>query len=428
MSRNPAFQGSPHAFQDNAFQSGVLIVASDFSLGSPSFATPTLGVKFVFTASAYSLGSPIFATPTLATFSSIKHFTANPYSVASPAFALPSIRLIQYLHANAYSVGSLSFALPAFNQNQHFFTNAMNLSALAWASAMLQRNFHLSAPAYSLSGLAFAANVLIRINSTLTISAEGYSLDHPRFGFPRLQTTIIHLPFARTYYSQAEEAAAMLRKLLDYILMSLPPDQTKARDECRRLVTTLRDNADEAIRGNRLGTDLVAIYDAADAAGASYGGIEAARQYLMTQVASTSVFTQIVMRNALIMTLAEECKIITRTEFATQTQVQNMIFHVRDMFDAARALGIDEVDVTLYQALTAMGGAIMNHLASVELQLPRYMAYRTAIPMPSLYLAHRIYADPTRSDEIEAENGVIHPAFCPMKLRVLSVPPVGPMF
>jgi prophage DNA circulation protein len=191
------------------------------------------------------------------------------------------------------------------------------------------------------------------------------------------------------------------------------------------LVTTLRDNAAAAIRGNTLGTSLQAIFNAADAAGAQYAGIEAARKYLMAQSASTSIFTQAVMQNALVMTLAEECKIVSRTTFATQTETQNMILHMRDAFESARALGIEEIDIAYYQSITAMGGAMINHLATVELQLPRFMTYRAGAPMPSLYLAQRIYADPSRADELEAENGVIHPAFMPTVLRVLSLPPVG---
>jgi hypothetical protein len=35
-------------------------------------------------------------------------------------------------------------------------------------------------------------------------------------------------------------------------------------------------------------------------------------------------------------------------------------------------------------------------------------------------LAQHIYADPTRYAEIEAENGVVNPVFCPAQLRVLS--------
>jgi len=405
-----------------------MLVGADWAVGSPALATPTLKVRVAYTANAYSLGSPDLAKPTLTTASSIKHLTANPYAVASPTSSLPALRVYQALHANAYSVGSPSIpVVPAFGQKYVLFTNAMIISAPAFGVPPLLKNYQFAKPAdFSTGALDFAPALTIEINTSL--KANDYTIDRPRFGFPRLTVQEIVAPWPRSYFSQADEAAKMLRTFLNYILMSLPPGQTPSRDICRRLVTTLRDHAEEAIRGTTLGTDLQAIFLAADAAGAQYAGIEAARQYLMSQSASTSSFTQVVMQNALVMTLAEECRIVARIAFPTQTEVQNMILHMRDAFEAARALGLEELDISYYQSLNALSGQMINHLPTKELQLPRFMTYSTGAPMPSLYLAQRIYADPSRSDEIEMQNGVINPCFCPRHLRVLSQPPVGLSF
>ena len=333
--------------------------------------------------------------------------------------------------AVAYSLGSPSFGTGNIGSNYHFYTNAYNLAGLAWTLPLLERNYQLIAPPpYWLGSPDFSQDATLLVDRVLHTPLQpdgtlGYTLGRLGFGFPRLQVSQVLTAWARSYYSQTQEAANVLDTLLNYILMSLPPGQTPQRDYCRRLVTTLRSDPGEAIRGNTLGTDLQNIYAAADAAGATYGGIEAARQYLMTQTGSTSAWVIAVLNSALVMTLAEESQIITRMTFASQADVQGMIGHISDAFSQATALGIDDLDVTVYQTLVAMGGAIINYLAQVQLQLPRYMAYRAAAPWPSLYLAQRIYADPTRADEIEAENGVIHPAFCPVDLRILSLPPVG---
>ena len=140
----------------------------------------------------------------------------------------------------------------------------------------------------------------------------------------------------------------------------------------------------------------------------------------MQQVASSSIFTQIVFRSALLMTLGIESTAITRMKFKTRDDAQLMIVHVQEMFDAAKAIGIDEVDVLVYQATVSLGGATIEYLAKQALQLPRFIEFDTTIRMPSLYLAQRVYRDPTRSDEMEDENGVIHPAFMPRVIRVLS--------
>jgi hypothetical protein len=247
------------------------------------------------------------------------------------------------------------------------------------------------------------------------------------FAYPRLQWQVVTLDLPPTYLTQIESATNILIGMLNTLLSSIPPSQTPERDTVRVLINDLRSNADAAIRGNTLGTQLQAIFNACVPAGATFAGIEATRQYLMSQAGSTSVFSQIVLSNSLVMTLALESQIVANMSFTTQNDIRNMIAYMAGAFDDAKALGIDEIDVGVYQALNAMGGSLINHLSRSELQLPRYMTYVSGISMPSLYLANRIYASEggtssieTRSSEIEDENGVVHPAFCPRTLRVLS--------
>jgi hypothetical protein len=257
--------------------------------------------------------------------------------------------------------------------------------------------------------------------------APYYWLGSLSFAYPRLQWQVVTLDLPPTYLTQIESATNILVGMLNTLLSSIPPSQTPERDTVRVLINDLRSNAEAAIRGTTLGTQLQAIFNACIPAGATLAGIEATRQYLMSQAGSTSVFSQIVFRNALVMTLALESQIVANMAFTTQNDIRNMIAYMAGAFDDAKTVGIDEIDVGVYQALNAMGGALINHLSRSELQLPRYMTYVSGISMPSLYLANRIYASEggtssieTRATEIENENGVVHPAFCPRTLRVLS--------
>jgi len=471
MAGNPTFQGS--AFQASAFQSGAMLVASSYSLGSPAFATPALhganaivipaytlqppvfarpsasltsininpytiaplgwplvppslhfNYHFNVPANAYWLQSPIFIRPQLLASGQLKQFTAYPYSLASPAFALPAAKQTQIVHVNAYALGGLAFGAAHIGQTFHLFANRWAVGSPVFAAPYVTNNYKFTAAAYSVGPLYFLPpNAPIRVNYTLF--ANAYWLQNPWPNHPRLSIEIVDLGLPPLYYTQAEEAASVLTNLLNLILQSIPSQQTEAGDQLRRLVSILRANAEAAVRGNTLGTDLQAIYLAADAAGAMFLGMDKARKYLMSQVASRSALTQAVFRSALVMTLAEQAKIISRMRFKTQMEIVNLMFYMRDAFDAAKAMGIGEIDVLVYQTLNAMGGALMNHLGTTELQLPRYVSYSAGAPMPSLYLAQRIYADPRRSDEIEAENDVIHPAFCPINLRVLSNAVIG---
>ena len=140
----------------------------------------------------------------------------------------------------------------------------------------------------------------------------------------------------------------------------------------------------------------------------------------MSYAGSISIFSQTVMRSALVMTLGLESIIISQMTFTSQDDARAMAVVVQAMFEAAKEIGIDTVDAGVYQDFIAMGGAIMNHLATTALQLPRYMTFTAGAPMPTLYLANRIYADASRFIEIEQENKIVNPAFAPINLRVLS--------
>jgi len=470
MSGNPAFQGSPPSFQATAFQSGVSVVASDYSLGHPAFAIPTLhqnqhlsasayslqglsiplvtrvvhalnvfsysvsalgfrpvgplGFNYHFTSATYTLGHPVFATPTLFSSSNLKPCNANPYSLGHPVFSTVTLRQVnQKLTINAYSLKPLAFATPASTQNFKFFANAWAVGSLAFSAPLVGFNYHLAAASYSIGPAVWPPVGPIKVNYVAAV--DDYSLGNLNFAFPRLQWSVVRIDLPPTYLTQVEQAADILVGTLNTLLASIPPAPTKERDTVRVLINTLRSNAEAAIRGDELGTQLQEIFAACIPAGATFSGLDATRLFLMSQAADTSPFSQAVFRNALVMTLAVQSQIVASTAFQTQTEIENMLLYMRDAFDAAKALGIDEVDVSVYQTLNAMAGALINHLARTELQLPRFMTYQTGMPMPSLYLANRIYADETlkieeRASEIEEENGIIHPAFCPRTLRVLS--------
>jgi hypothetical protein len=420
MSGAPAYQGS--SYQKSAFQAGSIVVAADYALASPAFAKPTLGVRRVLTVSAYSLASLSFATPQVRAVSALQK--PATYSLGSPVFDRPSVRSASSFVASAYSLGSPSFARPILGQRVYLRANAMSLAPLAFSKPHLALRYSFLAAAYSTGSPSFAT---VNLGSIFPVMVDSYSLSSLSFGYPRLQWWIdpTRPVMPPSYLTQVEEAAEVLKQLMNYVLMSIPPGITPATNNVRRLASTVRDHAAEYIRGTTLGTQLSQVFLAADVAGATFGGIDAARLYLMNQAASKSIFTQIVYRSALVMVMALESNIVARMTFTNQEQCQNMVMYMRQAFEDARALGIDEVDALVYQTLTALGGAIMNHLGRTELKLPRYVTWRSVMPMPSLYLAQRIYADGSRSDEIEAENRIVHPAFCQTQLRVLNNPPVG---
>jgi len=418
MSGFPAFQSN--AFQNNAFQTGFMVVAGDYSLGSPTFGTATFQINYQLTVAAnYWTGSPSFATPVCGT----AFIVLNPISliVGSPSFSTPFMRSTQRLVAPSYSIGSPVFATALLPQNHHLFANPSAIGSPVFATPRLTHIVPLFASTYDISGLAWYPVDQFHLNHTL--QANVYWI-YPSYPYPRLSQSIPEgkFIFVPTYYTQVKQADDILRHYLDLLRSSIPSDsETDEANEARRLINKLRNSSSEALRGTTLGQDLRDIHEAVFNAQATYSGVEAARQYLMSQIRTKSLHAQVTLRTCLMMCLGIESEIIvSRIVFKTRDDVQQAIIHVRDIFESARMIGLEEADVLIYQALTALGGAVINHLATVNLQLPRFVQWTTQIPMPALYLANRIYADTKRYEEIITENRVVHPAFCPINLKVLS--------
>jgi prophage DNA circulation protein len=69
------------------------------------------------------------------------------------------------------------------------------------------------------------------------------------------------------------------------------------------------------------------------------------------------------------------------------------------------------MDQMTYRALVELHAAIIFHMIETARPLPRMLTFKFAEPMPSLQVAHRLYYDAGRADELRTENKVVHPAF-----------------
>jgi prophage DNA circulation protein len=74
----------------------------------------------------------------------------------------------------------------------------------------------------------------------------------------------------------------------------------------------------------------------------------------------------------------------------------------------------------LYVAIETLRGRVIDWLAQTITTLAPVVAVETAASMPSLALAWRLYADPSRADELVARNGVRDPAFMPRQIEALA--------
>jgi len=72
------------------------------------------------------------------------------------------------------------------------------------------------------------------------------------------------------------------------------------------------------------------------------------------------------------------------------------------------------------RSLREVMGAIARDMIERGRPLARIVRYETALPVPAVALAHLLYQDAARRDELVAENSPEHPAFMPMSGRAYS--------
>ena len=412
---NPAFQFN--AFQVTAFQtSHSLLVAPTYSLGSPAFATPAL--VEVLAVSSWSLGAPAFATPPITVLSLA--LPAVPLTLGSPVYGAATLRQTQFLNPRSLALSPLDFGNAAWAQDNHLFSNDMALSALSFATPGFVSNYVLAASGYTLASPQFGGSNVTIIGHALV--APAWSLEAPRYAMPRLQVAPSYVPMVPFYKDQTEEAAGVLNRMLDDVMASVPSPWNPDAYQLRRQVGDIRANALQLIRDQELGDPLWQAFETARTVGATLEGMDCVREHqLALDPAPHSPMAKAVAQAGILFALITESKIVADMTFKSREDVQAMIVRMNEAFEQVK--NSETIDSTTYRRVIALGGALMYHLGQTELQLPRHVKYVLPAPQPALYVANRIYADASRYEEIVEENKIVHPAFCPRELNVLSLGP-----
>jgi prophage DNA circulation protein len=120
------------------------------------------------------------------------------------------------------------------------------------------------------------------------------------------------------------------------------------------------------------------------------------------------------------LTLAMEARIIAYMQFRSREEVDNIATAVAGAFSQSSEIAADDLDAATYIAIVRLHGDVTQHLAAVGRQLPRVISYAYPMVMPSLRMAQRVYADPTRHEELIAYNNAVHPAFMPREGQMLA--------
>lgn len=142
-----------------------------------------------------------------------------------------------------------------------------------------------------------------------------------------------------------------------------------------------------------------------------------------TVPATTAVREQQVQNSAAVQRLTQQTAVVEAARSASQAD-----YPARDEALATAAMLQEALDVQMeavepvtgapisdpvYQALAALRAAVSIDLRTRGARLPELTGYTPATTLPALVIAHRLYGDATRADEITDRNRIRHPGFVP---------------
>ena len=117
----------------------------------------------------------------------------------------------------------------------------------------------------------------------------------------------------------------------------------------------------------------------------------------------------------------EAARLMADTDWMSRQDAQEAGAHTLDLID--RQMVTDEaITDAVYAALVGLRAKVSEDLRTRAVALPGMTTYTPQRALPALVVAHRLYGDATRADEITVRNNVRHPGALRggMDLEVLS--------
>ncbi|MEX3691888.1 DNA circularization protein [Paraburkholderia sp. BR14263] len=101
-------------------------------------------------------------------------------------------------------------------------------------------------------------------------------------------------------------------------------------------------------------------------------------------------------------------------------EAQSMMTTVADLLDAESVTAADNGDDASYAALRALRKAVVQDLQSRGGGLPALVTRTFGDTLPAVVLAHRIYDDASRADQLVKQVQPVHPLFMPTTFQSLA--------
>lgn len=215
-----------------------------------------------------------------------------------------------------------------------------------------------------------------------------------------------------------KEATLIVRRVLLNLAQCVQP-KGRAGSDARTAIGDLYATAAVQLAADTIGPPFDWCFQLVIAAGASVANFATVRT-LTEQEEPVTLGGTMIKNVAIDLCLSAAGQIIAGMTFASRSDVEDVMQSLQQPFADAEEIAADDMDAMIYQALVALHANITNHLVKTATPLPRMRAFEFFEPLPSLVMAHRLYADAGRADELVAENRAVHPAFMPRIGRALS--------
>lgn len=208
------------------------------------------------------------------------------------------------------------------------------------------------------------------------------------------------------------ELKAFVAVIVAALLASPAGQSNDALAELRQACDDLAEDAVFKFGAGTIGTDMLACFDVAYSAGADVYALGRVRGE--AEALAPATFHGVVVQQAAVrMCLVEEVRAVASMTIASRTEAQSLLERITAAFETAEESASDMGDPDSYRALVSLQAAFVQDLSARSSALPEIVRYEFAAPMPSLWIANRLYGDAARADGIERENAPRHPAFMP---------------
>lgn len=216
---------------------------------------------------------------------------------------------------------------------------------------------------------------------------------------------------------ELDEAVEILGGALQTLVV-MRTSTARAAVALRTAVGDLSAELQTAIESRKAGEKIAAIFRLAGQSGISFGAWEEYAADLVGRTAETSG-GEAALRLLIGCVAVEAAAAADRATFQSRAEADTFMKRVAALMDSVTDAAAPVEDGEISHALARLYSVVVRSLQERARPLPRLVSVDPA-GATSLVLANDLYRDTSRAEEIVVSNHVVHPAFLPDHLEVLS--------